>query len=217
MKNKSYYFFISLVLLILAFAGCRKVESHYYADETTPGTAIFTNTGNNVMTTLFNGHPWRTVERSSGGVGLGSGYTTELQIIKLKTASTLDTLVITWKSDDYNQDNYDISLVLPVAKNFTWNNFSSFQGKRFTIDSTNGFFALTHDYYNFYNQLNLTAGKGSVYFNTAYLDSSSVSGVGFRGRISGLLEASINANGINAVISSGRFDDALTSGEVRSY
>lgn len=204
MKNKiSARGFAFLALLVLA-TGCEKNESFYYADPQTPGVAILSNKGNNILTCFMNGHPWKTLPRT---INYGFGRsTTELQIRRTKTNSLTDTLTITWRTDASNQDQYDIVLTLPVAKNFQPKDMAAYQGKRIEIDSTNGYFSLNQSYSSFssYN------GKGVIYFNTANLDSTGIDNI--TGRISGLLEANFYpGSNIAQSITSGRFDDNISA------
>ena len=208
MKLQNYFTaFISSAVFIGSFTGCtREVVTHYYADEDAPGAAIFSNTGNNLMTCFFDGQPWRTMDRITGYRGQ-----TELEIRRTHTSSLLDTITVKWAG---NYSQYDIQLTLPVAKNFEWKDFSAYAGKRITIDSSNGYFSLIQNsYYNMGN------GKGTIYFNTAYIDSTGPTNI--KGRIAGLLEAHINlafvTNPQVVNITSGRFDDDISGFELLGF
>jgi hypothetical protein len=186
-------FLLSLTFLI----GCVKNESHYYADNDHPGTAIFSNTGNNVFSCYINGQAWRTIDRKIGGFG---SSTYEVGITKQNFDSLTDHLSINWFGY-YLNNQYDygtISLVLSVPKNFTMADFSALQGKRLIIDGVNSNFSAQVD-----NTIN-GAGSGSIYFNTALLYSNGVNRV-ITGRMSGLLEADFGS----VLLTSGKFDHNL--------
>lgn len=213
MKNKNYYIAAGCLLLFV-LTGCKNNESFYYADNETPGVAIFSNTGNNVLSCFMDGVPWKTLARRTSN-GFGSSYISELAIHRVKTTSLLDTLLIGWQGANDNASQYNnIILVLPVAKQFQWKDIAAFQGKRIIIDSTNGYFSLGQYYYNYtYPFFN---GKGVIYFNIASIDSLGPNYT--TGRISGLLEAHFYPGTMfEHNITSGRFDDNITAAELRNY
>jgi len=209
MKMKISASGFALVLCVL-ITGCEKNESVYYKDPDTPGVAILSNKGNNLLTCFMNGLPWKTLPRTIK-YGFGSSVS-ELEIRRIKTNSLTDTLTITWRTDASNQDQYDIVLTLPVAKNFQLKDMVAYQGRRIEIDSTNGYFSLNQSYSSFssYN------GKGVIYFNTANVDSTGIDNI--TGRISGLLEANfLPGTPLSQTVTSGRFDDNITAAEIRNY
>ena len=197
---------ICICLLSLAFlTGCRKDETHYYPDNDFPGTAIFSNKGNNVFSCFINGVPWRTIDRKIGGFG---GSTYEVRITRQNFDSLTDQLSITWLGH-YNYDTYglgSIGLVLSVAKTFSMADFSALQGKRLTIDGVNSYFEAQVDDTNYGDSLR---GSGSIYFNTVILNPGVTNG-GSQGRISGLLEADFDS----VKLTSGRFDHNLDAAQV---
>ena len=195
-------------LLCLLLAGCTKQTSYYYADKETPGTAIFSNTSNNVFSCLIGDSAWRTISRSVGGA-LFARPVYEVFIEKHTTNSATDTLSIIWRGDPASfQGNYSIIiLVLPVSKSFSIPDLSALQGKRIVIDGSNGLFRV--------NLTGLTAGntsgKGSIYFNR--LSFEAVSTNSYAGYMSGLLEADFGS----FKILSGRFDHFMNPDQVTIY
>lgn len=196
MQLKAHSIVCICLLSLMFITGCVKNESHYYADNYQPGTAIFSNTGNNVFSCLINGQPWRTIDRKIGGFG---GHTFEVGISKQNFDSLTDHLTIDWFGYYLNtQYGYgNISLVLSVPKNFSMADFSTLQGKRLTIDGVSSYFQAQVDTIS-------RMGSGSIYFNTAILDSDGVNSV-ISGRMSGLLEADFGS----VLLTSGRFDHNL--------
>lgn len=199
--------FLFYIFLFFGTAGCTKETSHYYPDKQTPGTAIFSNTGNNVLSCFIDGRPWQTISRSVV-IALFSRPIYEVYIQKQITGSTLDTLSILWEGH-YNNDQNGrqfISLVLPVAKNFSLSDLSAMEGKRISIDSSNGFFTVD---LQGVSQSGNQRGKGTIYFNRLRFDSS---GTGYHsGRMAGIFEADFGS----FKITSGRFDHNLDAAQVR--
>lgn len=192
--------------LLFACSGCYKNETHYYDDTVIPGLAIFSNTGNNLMTCQLNGHSWKSRKRE-----YGYGFNRiEMDLRRIKTASATDTLLITWYGDVQNQDQYDISLSLPIAKNFQWKDVHALEGKRIAIDSSNGYFLLSRDRYFTY-----LGGKGTIYFNSMAIDSLSPSNV--NGRMAGLMQANFIGLNPSYQLSNGRFDNNITIDQLRYY
>lgn len=195
-------------LFCLLAAGCTKQTSYYYADKDKPGTAIFSNTGNNVFSCLIGDSAWRTITRSVGGA-LFARPVYEVFIEKHTTSSATDTLSIIWRGDPAAfQGNYSsIILVLPVSKSFSMTDLSALQGKRIAIDGSNGLF-----------RVNLTglpngnaSGPGSIYFNR--LSFEAVGTNSYTGYMAGLLEADFGSFKIR----SGRFDHFINPDQVTMY
>jgi hypothetical protein len=201
MKNictKKILLFLVPGLLIM---GCSKNYTNYYADGEDNGIAIFSNTGNNVLSCFIDGKPWRTVDRKTSGFAY-SRTSYEVYISKQLTNSLLDTLIITWEGyyPPNNFSNGNLNLIIPVAKNFSYKDFSALQGQRLQIDTTTAFFSTSISGLNNNN----TKGKGNIYFYAAQLDSIGTSS--YIGKMSGLFEADFGA----FKITRGRFDHLLT-------
>ena len=195
-------------LFCLLLAGCTKQTSYYYADKETPGTAIFSNTSNNVFSCLIGDSAWRTITRSVGGA-LFARPVYEVFIEKHTTNSATDTLSIIWRGDpaSFLSNLSSISLGLPVAKSFKMTDLAALQGKRIIIDGNNGLF-----------QVNLTglptgntSGKGSIYFNR--LSFEAVGTNSYTGYMSGLLEADLGS----FKILSGRFDHFMNPDQIAIF
>jgi hypothetical protein len=197
-RTKRITQFLVAVLLIM---GCSKNYTNYYADGEDNRIAIFSNTGNNVLSCFIDGKPWRTVDRkTSGFVFSSTNY--EVYITKQSTTSLLDTLIITWQGY-YTADNFSdgsLNLVIPVAKKFSFNNFSALQGQRLQIDTTTAFFTTSISGLRNSNR----KGKGNIYFYSAQLDSIGASS--YIGKISGLLDADFGT----FKVTKGRFDHNIT-------
>jgi|SRR5665213_55962 len=198
MAGKS--FLVPIFCCLLLLSGCEKNETKYIADNQTNGLAVFSNTGNNIMTCFINGSPWRTDNRIVGGWGPGS---TDLSIFKQYDSSFHYSLVFAWPGNLVNDsaDIYLIELHLFVPANFSQTSFDSLQGKRITIDSTTGFFSIAN--------YSLT-GNGTIYFNRASYDSAA-SKSGNAGEFSGLFEANIPGY----TITQARFDNDLPKGSIQ--
>ncbi len=206
MKNicsKKNLLFLLPGLLIM---GCSKNYTNYYPDAEDNGIAIFSNTGNNVLSCFIDGKPWRTVNRETSGFP-NSITSYEVYIIKQSTTSLLDTLIITWPG--YYPVNYfsqgDLNLIIPVAKNFSHKDFTALQGQRLQIDTTTAFFTTSISGLNSGN----IKGKGNIYFHTAQLDS--IGPREYIGKMSGLFDADFGT----FKITRGRFDHLLNSENVR--
>jgi hypothetical protein len=188
-----------LLLLVFFNTGCSRNATQYYDDAENPGIAIFSNTGNNILSCLVNGKPWRTASRITYGIGARTSY--EVYITKQSTNTLQDILLISWNgyypADSLGQGN--LNLIIPVAKNFSNKNFAALQGQRLQIDTTNAFFTTSISGLNSGN----IKGKGNIYFHIAQLDSIGPSA--YMGKMSGLFEADFGA----FKITRGRFDHLL--------
>lgn len=205
MKNK-WITLIPVSLTVLSiFMGCTKNETKYYADTTSSRLAIFSNTGNNILTGYINGVPWRTQNRVSGG--FLSRLTSEVYLTKTIDSSSNDMLIITWSGNTQNfQNSYGfISLYLSMPSNFSHRDLGSLNGKRLLIDNIKGHFL------GYISEIsnNYEIGTGSIYFNRFTYDSTGTGG--YTGRLSGLLEADFP----DFKFTNGRFDDELTIEQVQ--
>ncbi|HEY5367661.1 MAG TPA: hypothetical protein VIJ75_01615 [Hanamia sp.] len=205
MKNK-WIILIPVSLAVLSILmGCTKNETKYFADTTSNGLAIFSNTGNNILTGDVNGLVWRTQNRVTGG--FLSRSTSEVYLTKTTYDSSIHLLVITWYGGTQNfQYGYDfISLYLSVPSNFSHSDLDSLNGKRLEIDSTKGYFlGSISEISN-----NYEIGTGSIYFNRFSYDPTVTTGD--TGRLSGLLEADFP----DFKFTNGRFDDELTIEQIQ--
>ncbi|MEO6000599.1 MAG: hypothetical protein ABIN89_27370 [Chitinophagaceae bacterium] len=203
MENEIIKRLIYLLTSILLM-GCSKNETRYHDDAEDPGLAIFSNTGNNILSCFIDGNAWRTVSRTTSGYSQGTSY--EVSIEKKSTNGINDTLIITWLGYFEGSENNEgyLGLHIAVPSNFNYRNLSGLQGQRLNIDSTNGFFATNIRGLNSGN----SKGSGSFYFHTARFDSvgrSSYSGV-----MSGLFDANFNS----FKITKGRFDHTVSGAQI---
>lgn len=204
MKNIFIPQLLSFLLPVCLLMSCYKNYTRYYPDTDNEGIAIFSNTGNNLLTCFIAGKAWQTNNRATSLFPGRINY--EVFITKQQTASPMDTLYITW-TGHYSADSNaagTIRLILPVAKNFSYKNLSALQGQRLHVDTTNGFF---------YTELNGSAtsakkGIGNIYFNRAAFDSIGPSS--YSGKMSGLFDADF----ISYKITKGRFDHDITPQQI---
>lgn len=191
----THYLFAGMLCLLLA--GCTIEETVYYADGEDDGLAIFSNTGNNLLTCYYNGSGWRSSTRRFGGFNGGRNY--EVYIYRRTGTGPQDTLLFNWDGyfNNNNSNTSYIGLVLHVPKNFSAASFNNLHQKRIALDTTTGYFtAYTGGGLNPAR----SKGTGSVYFHTALLDS--IGPRTYLGRFNGLFEADFQ----NFKITRGRFD-----------
>jgi len=123
----------------------------------------------------LNNAPWRTEARISAGFLSPAHY--EVYVRKQYFDSLIDVLWIDWHGGYFSEPNSspdDISLYIYVPKNFSASDFSSWQGKRLTIDSTTGYFFASAS-------PNYVRGYGTIYFNVATFDTIITNGGGIAG------------------------------------
>lgn len=205
MKNNCLKKWVSILFAVFILWSCSRNETKYYADGQDKGIAIFSNTGNNLASCFMAGKPWRTVARTSSGFSPGINY--EVQINRQPATNAKDTLIIQWRGYYEANRNYQdfLSLHLAVPANFTFRDLSALQGKRLSIDSSNGFFETRiPDFNRVYIK-----GKGNIFFKTARFDSIAVNTFG--GFISGLFDADFGS----VQITKGRFDHFISPDQIR--
>lgn len=200
MKNNKYIIGICSVALMF-FTSCTVKETTFFEDEQNNGLSIFSNTGYNIMSCYINQKPWRTIDRTiSGAITPIRRY--ELSFTKDTTNATSDTLRIVWEgvylsnypptSTPYNTSSISLAIVMP--KNIPLEALGSyFQGKRLSLDGTNGYIRFSDVPGN---------GAGNILFQTFEIKKDNVS---YSGKISGLYDVSIGAT----TITKGRFDHLL--------
>jgi hypothetical protein len=176
----------------------------YYDDAENPGIAIFSNTGNNILSCFVNGKSWRTASRITYGISARTSY--EVYITKQSASALQDTLLISWNgyypTDSLGQGT--LNLTIPVAKNFSYKDFAGLQGQRLQIDTTTAFFTTSISGLNSGN----IKGKGNIYFHIAQLDS--IGPGAYMGKMSGLFDADFSA----FKITRGRFDHIIDPQQV---
>ncbi len=197
--QKAMYFFCTGILLL----SCTKSSTNAYPDPADPGLAIFSNTGNNILSCMINDAPWRTQDRMIYILGR-PGY--EVNVRLQKTSTAKDSLWFSWHgyySSDINNSG-TLEMGMAVNKNFGYKEFSALKGQRLHLDTNNGYFLLS------INGLvnNGTKGSGNIYFNSIALDS--IGPNNYTGKMSGLFDADFNTT----KITKGRFDHALDYSQV---
>lgn len=206
-KNEIFRLGQCCLLICLILQSCYKNETKFYEDEQSPGLSIFSDKANNVMSCYINDKPWRTNDRIfRGGIGVFGGTHYEVYFNHQITTSTQDTLMITWYGrfeNDSTNTLPTIRLVLPVSKSFSYTDFNSFQGKRLTVDTTNGYFSFSNA-----SSYNVMKGSGTIYFHFAELDTVAT-GI-YTGRMSGIFEADFGSIKINKA----RFDHSIDDAQL---
>jgi hypothetical protein len=205
MKNKFPGICLAAVSAGMLLTGCVKDETNYFTDGQNTGLAIFSNTGNNVMSCYVNGQPWRTINRTTAG--LFSPPESEVRIYRSFYDTSHSTLVIEWDGF-FNNHPYisgQICLYLKETPGFGYGVLDSLDGKRLTTDSVHSYFVA---YMGVVGNNNTDYGSGSIYFNRADFDS--IGNDMYSGKLSGLFDASFP----DFQITSGRFDHDLTSGQI---
>lgn len=197
--------FTCLLVTVNLLAGCSLNGTRYFADAENDGLAIFSNTGNNLLTCYINGEPWRTVSRQTKFIGPPRvGY--EVYIRKQTSGVGRDTLSISWEGYFGTRDTLRsfITARIAVDNGFTPRNLNAWQGQRITVAGNVGYFVNSALSLN-----NVTMGTGHLYFHTLRLDSAS-NGV-FTGYMSGLMDADFGTE----KITNGRFDHAISTDQVQ--
>lgn len=182
-------FYASICIIVLLFSGCTK--RNFYPDPDDSGLSILSSHGFNIASLYINNVPY--INPYKRGI-LGGVVNSAPSVHKILTGSTFDTLSLSWfisKNDNstrYNSPYHNISLLIPVSKSFSINDFIALSGKRLPANA-NGI--LVNSFYNTSNP-----GTSNLYFVKISLDTSAL-------YFSGLFDGKI---GDSIVISKGRFD-----------
>ncbi len=202
MKNYKIIYF-ALFSLIIILNSCKDNLTEFFEDPQKNGVSIFSNKGFNLLTCYVNGVPWKTKDRIVTNFG---GMYTEIEIDKLQTNTTKDTLIFTWLGTKDTLSNYkSLALRIAVDSSFSSKDFKgNFEGKRIVIDSSiNGYFTTNLNTQFSNRDIPNVKGNGVILFQTASIDKSSSQNNA--NNIAGLLSAKIGNNNIT----DGRFDHAL--------
>jgi hypothetical protein len=191
---------ITAGILTLALTGCYK--SYFFEDSDDPGLSRFTNRGYNVTSAYINNEPWVSDFSSYGGSAPAYLY-------RDSTGVSKDTLYISWSgklSNDsvfrssYWRDFQNLTISLPIKKNFSRNDFLNWNGKAFPDDSTSVSISLSQ-YYPYPSNPYTITGPAKIYFVKIEHSDTAISKTGFL--VSGLFEGNI---GDTIKITKGRFD-----------
>lgn len=186
---KSIRSITAVCMIILLLCSCGK--RNFYPDPDDPGLSILSSYGFNIASVYINKVPYVNPYKK-GIIGGIVNYAPTLR--KTQTNSALDTVSLTWlisKNDNstgYNSSYQNISLLIPVPKSFSLNDFIALSGKRFPANAN----AIAVN--SFFNPSN--PGTSNLYFINISLDTTALS-------FSGLFDGKI---GDSIVISKGRFD-----------
>lgn len=176
---------------------CEKNYTVFLEDDDAEDLSVFSDNGNNVMTCYINGKSFRTKDRIVR-YGFYAHDDTEINLSKYVFDADSDTLIIRWQANPSSPEPSSISLVLPVKKDFSYNDFNAFNGKRLAVDGVNGYFMI--------NQYSWEKGTGNIYFHQASLLQNDPDGTG--SHFSGIFEATLPSYKITR----GRFDHSLPVG-----
>jgi hypothetical protein len=125
--------------------------------------------------------------------------------------------LFTWiGQSDANRDfRYRVlQLHVAIPINFNFNYFrNNLEGKRMVIDSTNGYFS-TYNNDRGALQSAYRKGRGVVYFNRAFVDTTlRANDTLYSGKISGLLEVKFDS----LEFKNGRFDHQLENNQIKIH
>jgi hypothetical protein len=196
--------------IAVSLAGCSKPPRNFYADQYNPGLSIFTSYGFNIVTAYINDSAYINpyIDPAYFGTGLPAGNT-PVSINVIHTVSTYDTLCISWQIE-YNDtsqlylSNYGaLSLLMPISKSFSVDNFLAWNGKKFPIDPTTVTIQL-----GYYGD-NVPSGTASVYFVKITPDPNDPNFKKYF--FTGLFEGSI---GNSIQITKGRFDFEINPSQI---
>lgn len=206
MKIKSDNIIALFCCLSLFFMSCNK--RNFFPDPDDPGLSLLTSRGYNIVTMYINNVPYINSYRKP----IFGGINNTLPIITRRiTNSVLDTLQISWQieindtTSRYNQSYNSISLLLPISKSFSAQDFLAMNGKRLPTDSN----AIAVNY--FYNSQDTLTGKSNIYFIKIKYNSS-VNTSNSTYSLSGLFNGNI---GDSILITKGRFDFEIDADQIQ--
>lgn len=171
---------------------CKKNYTRFFEDQHADNLSVFSDKAYNIMTCYINDIPYRTDNWEFKGGIFSRNTSIDINVTRMIYNADSDTLFFSWYSSGFS----DISLVLPVSKDYSRNDFNSLQGKRMIIDGNNGYFRVSN-----YSHEKAT---GTIYFHNANInrnDSTVTDGI-----LSGLFEATAPSY----KITKGRFDHSLS-------
>ena len=183
---------------LLFFAGCAK--RNFYPDPDDPGLSRFTSYGFNIATNYINGSPYINPFRNSFRGNYLPAFT------KILTTSAFDTLRISWLIEpkdsitNYNSPYQNISLLIPIPKSFSRNDFLLLNGKRLLNTNT------VQIQSNSNAPPGQFSGTANIYFVQITTDSLNYTRYF---SISGLFDGNI---GDSILITKGRFDFRIDAG-----
>ncbi|HEY5393040.1 MAG TPA: hypothetical protein VIJ57_13030 [Hanamia sp.] len=206
MKIKTKNIGIACCFVVFILGSCGK--RNFFPDENNPGLSRLTSRGYNIATMYVNGTPYINTYKKQ----LLGGVANSVPIVTLiSTGSIADTLSIYWEierndsSSFYNQSYHSISLLMPVPKNFTSNDFLAMTGQRFA--NNNNVITLN----SFVNYPDSLHGASNIYFvKIQYINSPATSAKAYA--FSGLFDGNI---GDSISITKGRFDFEIDASQIK--
>lgn len=188
--------FLILFVLVLSLSACKKNLSVFWEDDDARDLAIFSDTGNNIMSCYVNGNPFSTLPRNITYSFPGSFSNYEVEVNRHQ----LDSVSVKWhgrKTDNSGNPEESITVVFYLNKNFTIGEFNALSGQRLNLDGNNGYFLM--------KSKGDAKGTGNIYFHKAEVNF--VNGK-YEGSIAGLFDARFP----DVKITKGRFDHYLPQG-----
>jgi hypothetical protein len=193
------YIMTSLIIFFVIGCGKPRPPRNFFSDQNDPGLGRFTDYGYNIASNYINNVAYTNPYLPEGNA---------LPVVyKTVTTSQFDTLTISWQiaPDTAVQYNYfpqytHISILLPISKNFSGNDFLALSGQRLSANSC----TLNLLQQNSFSQDTLLSGIANIYFVKMALGTADSS----PGQLlfSGLFSGNI---GNNIIVSSGRFDFSI--------
>ena len=206
MKIKTKNICSAFCFLSIVLASCGK--RNFFPDENNPGLSRLTSRGYNIATMYINDIPYINTYKKQLLGGVANSVPT---VSLISTGSSFDTLSIYWEierndtSNFYNPSYHSISLLMPVPKNFTSNDFLAMTGQRFANNND----AITLN--SFVNYPDSLHGISNIYFvKIQYINSPSTSTKTYA--FSGLFDGKI---GDSILITKGRFDFEIDASQIK--
>jgi hypothetical protein len=197
--RQSNQLIIILIACVALFMGCNK-RRNFYEDTDDPGLSRLTSRGYDIITCYVNGEPYINPYQHY----LFGGANTTVSIQKIETASAKDTLRISCDlrkagTDLSNTPSYNLAILVPVEKGFSFKDFEGLEGRRFPYDSTTKISIQFSESFT-----STTSDSASIYFiKTAPPNNTNASnGFSFSGLFEGKIEPA-------TYITKGRFDFML--------
>jgi hypothetical protein len=194
--------YIMIGLAIFLVTGCVKPKPprNFFSDQNNPGLSRFTDYGYNIASNYINNVAYTNPYLPEGNA---------LPVVyKTVTTSQFDTLTISWQiaPDTAVQYNFfpqytQISILLPINKNFSGNDFLALDGQRFPANTC----TLNLLQQNSFSEDTLLAGTANIYFVKMGLGTAdnSPGQLMFSGLFSGNIGDSI-------IVGNGRFDFSIS-------
>ncbi len=188
-------------VMFFLIAGCVKPKPprNFFPDQNDPNLSRLTSYGYNIASNYINNVPYSNPYLYNGN--------TVPTLTKTVTSSPFDTLAISWQiapdaaiAYDFFPQYTEISILLPVSKNFSGNDFLALSGQRFASNTC----TLHLLQQNSFNSDTLLTGTANIYFvEIGFGSSESTEG---KLLFSGLYNGNI---GDSITVANGRFDFSI--------